>query len=171
MSMGTIDGVRQEHASAVVIHRGPIPGTDVGTSWFESNGHRFAISGWPHGINKGWAYEIGDRYGRMVDDNFFTLDEIRDWAAWRPDGLPPLGTREKCAACGATVWLRFVGTQGYRSERHPEAPIFEWRRVRNSLWFKECPTQEGRIYEFRNHQPDGYEATYFGPTLEEMVGR
>lgn len=65
----------------VVIHRGPIPGTSFGHHWFEgSDGQRYGIESSPHGVNRGWAYEVCDSEGRTVDDSMFRLHEIRKWA-------------------------------------------------------------------------------------------
>lgn len=70
----------------VVIHRGPIPGTTLGHHWFTgADGARYAITGWPHGLNKGWSYEVVNEKGETVDDSMFSHDEIREWAA----GLRP----------------------------------------------------------------------------------
>lgn len=66
----------------VVIHRGLIPGTGVGHHWFDAaDGNRYGIQGWPHGLNKGWAYEVVDDRGNVVDDSMFSHAEIREWAA------------------------------------------------------------------------------------------
>lgn len=65
----------------IVIHRGPIPGTNIGHHWFtDVFGERFGIGSSPHGVNKGWAYEIFDEEYRTVDDSMFSFDEIRQWA-------------------------------------------------------------------------------------------
>ena len=70
----------------VVLHKGPIPGTDIGHRWFTAgDGCRYAVFGWPHGINKGWGYEILDVSGRQVEDGLFSLDEVRKWAVWTED--------------------------------------------------------------------------------------
>jgi hypothetical protein len=66
--------------SRTVIHRGSIPGTDIGHKWFEVGALRFGIIGWPHDANKGWGYEIVDQMGLGIADGLFSLDEIRDWA-------------------------------------------------------------------------------------------
>lgn len=63
-----------------MIHRGPVPGTNIGHHWFEAHGERYGIEGWPHGLNKGWSYEVVDSRGRVVDDSMFRFSEIRDWA-------------------------------------------------------------------------------------------
>ena len=71
----------------VVIHRGPIPGTNIGHHWFDAaDGNRYGILGGPgpDGGNRGWAYEIVDAECRPVDDSMFTLADIREWAAWKP---------------------------------------------------------------------------------------
>jgi hypothetical protein len=66
----------------VVIHRGPIPGTNVGHHWFASaDGNRYGICSSPHGVNRGWGYVIDDADGRTVDDSMFRFDQIREWAA------------------------------------------------------------------------------------------
>lgn len=72
---------KRSQAGAVVIHRGPIPGTNLGHHWFDgADGSRYGIEGWPHGRNKGWTYEVIDADGRPVDDSMFRLSEIREWA-------------------------------------------------------------------------------------------
>lgn len=66
----------------IVIHRGPLPGTVTGHRWFTGgDGKRYTIQGGPGPGNDGWAYEICDEGGTIVDDSYFTLDDIRKWAA------------------------------------------------------------------------------------------
>jgi hypothetical protein len=69
---------------ATIIHRGPIPGTNVGHHWFTAaNGQVYGIGGHPHGINTGWSYEVLDQDGRLVDDSIVPVrrDPCLGWLA------------------------------------------------------------------------------------------
>lgn len=73
----------------VVIHRGPIPGTNHGHHWLTAaNGQRFGIESDPHqGGGETWSYVIVDEDGSEVDDSMQRFREIREWAraaTWEP---------------------------------------------------------------------------------------
>lgn len=79
--------------------------------------------------------------------------------------MPAVGTREVCARCGQTVWLRQFGTTGYTDRDHPRAPVFNWLTrktakptvTRNRV---SCIPTPG--YQFGYHCPKGCLHTYYG---------
>lgn len=67
----------------IVIHRGPIPGTQIGHHWFTAaDFRRYGITSTPRqGGGEMWSYVLVDDQGREVDDSCASFTQIREYAA------------------------------------------------------------------------------------------